>query len=86
MRKTKQRSWISNSGFKSLDYQKTIFAGLGSLDLLTKKFRRSWIAESGLWSLTEKSLRCHRRETSQFTYSKSTIETKEKGVKYIQSQ
>ena len=57
MRKTKQRSWIGNSGLGSLDYQKTIFhTGLGSLNFPTQNFHRSWIAKSGLWSLTEKNL------------------------------
>ena len=47
-------SWTGNSGLGSLDYQETIFTGLGSLDFPLKKFHRSWIAKSGLWSLTEK--------------------------------
>ena len=49
MRKTKQRPWIGNSGLRSLDYQQTIFTGLGSLDFPTKKFHRSWMAKSGHW-------------------------------------
>ena len=56
MCKTRHRSWTDNSGLGSLDYQKTIFPGLGSLDISMKKFHRSWIARSGLWSLTEKNL------------------------------
>ena len=48
MRKTKQRSWISNSGLGLLNYQKTIFTGLGSLDISNMKFRRSWIPKSSL--------------------------------------
>ena len=48
MRKTKQRPWIGNSGLGSLDYHKTIFTGLGSVDFPMKKFKRSWIAKSGL--------------------------------------
>ena len=43
-----------SKGFGLLDYQKTIFTGLGSLDFPTKNFDRSWIAKSGLCSLTEK--------------------------------
>ena len=48
MRKTKQRPWIGNSGLGSLDYHKTIFTGLGSVDFPMKKFKRSWITKSGL--------------------------------------
>ena len=48
MRKTKQRPWIGHSGLGSLDYHKTIFTGLGSVDFPMKKFKRSWIAKSGL--------------------------------------
>ena len=32
MGKIKRRFWIGNLGLRSLDYQKTIFAGLGLLD------------------------------------------------------
>ena len=56
MGKTKQWSWIGNSGFRSLDYQKTIFTGLRLLDFSMKKFRWSWITKSLLWSLTVKKI------------------------------
>ena len=54
MCKTRQMSWIGNSGLRLLDYQKTIFTGLELLDFPAKEFHRSWIAKSGLSSLTEK--------------------------------
>ena len=37
-----------------MDHQKTMFISLASLDFSTRKFCRSWVAKSGLWSLTKK--------------------------------
>ena len=83
MRKTKQRPWIGNSGLGSLDYPKTIFTGLGSLDFPTKKFHRSWIAKSGLWSLTKKNLRRRNKQRVFSGSSHSELCCKKSVLKYL---